>query len=819
LSESKRIHFIGIAGSGMSGLALVAQAQGHKVSGSDRQPSRYLEAVIASGAEVQLDQGAHNITDDIDIVVASAAIRDNNEELIAAREKGYEVWHRARMLAWLGQNQRTLAVAGTHGKTTTSSMLATTLDGLGADPSFVIGGVLAGFNATARHGTGADYVVEADESDESFTMLSPEAIIITNIDMDHLDHFDSIDDINLAFIHFIDILSTDGLLVYCADDEGLTQIAEQSGKRRVSYGFAEQADYRCQAINGQLFIVSCKYGEVSLRLPNSPGRHNMQNATAVLALLSELGHPIDSAAAILATFAGVGRRFEIIGEHHDIQVVDDYGHHPTEIRATLAAARGASYNRVHLLFQPHRYTRTSRLFDQFVDAFTDADSLTMLDLYSAGEDLISGVSSQSLIEAINNKYPECNACLVSAESAAEHMVNLAAPGDVIITLGAGDITNIAPLIVDELLLSQIAEPLIVGGSEPETPSQTAKSQAAVIAAATGSWARIGGGWSAPIFEAYCELEGSISGRLAMNEPMARHTSFRIGGPAGLYIECASLSDLKTALHVIRRYDLSWVVVGKGTNLLVADRGFEGAVLTLGKEFKTFSFPSIDDEAADEYCRERLNSENAANPSELVVAGAGVLLGNLVQNAFKNGYSGLEFAVGIPGTLGGAVYMNAGSADEWISQIISSVLILKSDGSLVRYAAYDLPWAYRSSGIERGDIVLEAELIVQRGNTGHIRARMEGIMKRRQRSQPLSKPNAGSVFKNPDGASAGQLIDALGMKGLSHGGASISDVHANFIVNDGSASAEDVIFLIQEARKKVREIYGFELQTEIRFIGF
>ena len=357
-------------------------------------------------------------------------------------------------------------------------------------------------------------------------------------------------------------------------------------------------------------------------------------------------------------------------------------------------------------------------------------------------------------------------------------------------------------------------------------------------------------WSAPIFEVYCELEGAIRGSVKIDEPMSRHTSFRIGGLAALYIECASLADLTLTLETVRRYGLAWAIVGKGTNLLVSDRGFEGAIICLGREFKSFHFPDSL-EAAEVEEAEALPAEPAysqpggsdaddegtgsvdlpepaaaviydipaGQPRQLLVAGAGVTLGNLVRNAFKNGYTGLEFAVGIPGTLGGAIFMNAGTAEEWIGSIVSSVLVYDPDRGLVRLAGDQIDWGYRSSGLGAGLVILEAELRVTRGNTSHIRARMEGISKRRTRTQPQNLPNAGSIFRNPEGASAGQLIDSLGLKGLSVGGAQVSEVHANFIVNNGSATAADVIALIQEIRAKVKESYGFELQTEIRFIGF
>ncbi|MDR3037009.1 MAG: UDP-N-acetylmuramate dehydrogenase [Coriobacteriales bacterium] len=303
------------------------------------------------------------------------------------------------------------------------------------------------------------------------------------------------------------------------------------------------------------------------------------------------------------------------------------------------------------------------------------------------------------------------------------------------------------------------------------------------------------------FDAYCDLEGTIAGTVLYDEPMARHTSYRLGGPASLFIECATIADINRCLEVLDTHGISWCVVGKGSNLLVSDEGFKGAVLTLGREFKYFSFP---DEAAGE---------------TLLVAGGGVILQNLVQSAFKGGYSGLEFSVGIPGTFGGALFMNAGSAREWMGAIVDSLTVLRPGQGLVRYAAHELPWGYRSSGVPAGEIILEGRLRVQKGHLGHIRAKMEASLKRRRKTQPLTVPNAGSVFRNPPDASAGQIIESLGLKGYTVGGASVSELHANFIVNNGDATAADVVAIIMYVRQRVREEYGHELQPEVRFIGF
>ncbi len=303
------------------------------------------------------------------------------------------------------------------------------------------------------------------------------------------------------------------------------------------------------------------------------------------------------------------------------------------------------------------------------------------------------------------------------------------------------------------------------------------------------------------FDAYCDLEGTIKGSIQYDEPMARHTSYRIGGPASLFIECSNIADIKRCFEVISDHGLPWCVIGKGSNLLVSDEGFKGAVITLGTEFKAYSFPNVDE------------------GQSLLVSGAGAILSTLVQNAFKGGYSGLEYCVGIPGTLGGALFMNAGSGQEWIGGVVQSVTVLAPELGLKSYSAADLPWNYRSSGILVGEVILEAKLNMQKGHLPSIRAKMEGSLRRRRKTQPLTVPSCGSVFRNPVGDSAGRMIESLGLKGFSIGGAKVSEVHANFIVNDNKAKAADVIEIIMHVQQRVKEEYGQELQPEVRFIGF
>lgn len=299
------------------------------------------------------------------------------------------------------------------------------------------------------------------------------------------------------------------------------------------------------------------------------------------------------------------------------------------------------------------------------------------------------------------------------------------------------------------------------------------------------------------FDIYCDLDGALDGSIQCDERMSRHVTYRIGGPASLFIECASLSDIARVCEVLREHRMPWAPIGKGSNLLVADRGCTSAILTLGSEFKK---TSIGDDG-------------------ILTAGAGTLLSRIVQDSFKNGYSGFEFAVGIPGTLGGALFMNAGTVDDWIGSRVQSITVYTPQGGLEKWSGEEVNWQYRNSGIPRGTIILEAEMHVKPGDVSQIRSRMEASLARRKRSQPLSLPSAGSVFRNPEGKSAGRLIESVGLKGETRGGAQISELHANFIVNTGDATAADVMALIVLARSRVREAHGIELQPEIQFLGF
>lgn len=459
--DARTLHFIGIGGVGMSGIARVAHDQGMTVSGSDLRESRYTKQLADEGITVFIGQDARHVPDGDPIVVVSTAILDNNPELVEAKRRGLTIRHRAEALAALGQGLKTLGVAGTHGKTTTSSMLASTMDAMGLDPTFLVGGIVRAYGSNAHSGTGDYYVVEADESDKSFTFLDPFGIIVTNIEADHLDHYDDLAEIYAKFREFIASVPPEGIVVVCGDDAKLTELArEASAAPVVTYGFGEGCDARVTSWEakgaGSRFALRLPSGRVvESAIKQNPGAHNVQNGAAVLALIDGLGLDVEAAAEKLADFAGVRRRFDVVGEVRGITVVDDYAHHPTEIAATIEAAKALDFDRVHVLFQPHRYSRaglfTDVLHDEFGAAFDKADTVTFMDVYPAGETPVPGINGQTFLNVVLDHEGHPSAHYVPKRiDVVPHMMELAAEGDLVITMGAGDVTAIGPVLVNEL---------------------------------------------------------------------------------------------------------------------------------------------------------------------------------------------------------------------------------------------------------------------------------------------------------------------------------------------------------------------------------
>jgi UDP-N-acetylmuramate--alanine ligase len=460
-AKAQRVHFIGIGGIGMSGIAEILLNLHYPVSGSDLRRSAVTERLATLGATVFEGHAAANVVG-ASVAVISSAVHENNPEVIEARARKIPVIQRAEMLAELMRLKYGIAIAGMHGKTTTTSMVASVLTAGGLDPTVVVGGRVDAMGSNARLGQSQYLVAEADESDRSFLRLSPILAVVTNLDREHMDCYRDMTDVEGAFVEFMERVPFYGACVACADNALLAEILPRVRRRVFTYGMSPHADYVLRLLPAlpvaeenaagprtcrTRFEVAAGgevYGPLEL---NVPGVHNVLNATAAVAIGTQLEIAPEAIAAGLKSFRGVDRRFQVKGCVRGVTVVDDYGHHPTEIRATLRAAKDCGYGGVHVIFQPHRYTRTRDLMEEFVHAFDDAASVEVLDIYAASEEPIAGITTQSLVEAI---HCGCVEYAASTDEAMVRAVSRAKEGDAILTLGAGNVSQLAPLVVERL---------------------------------------------------------------------------------------------------------------------------------------------------------------------------------------------------------------------------------------------------------------------------------------------------------------------------------------------------------------------------------
>jgi UDP-N-acetylmuramate--alanine ligase len=452
----KHVHFIGIGGIGMSGIAEVLCNLGFSVSGSDLKKSRNTDRLELFGAKVYEGHAAENVGD-ADVVVYSSAVKPDNPEVVEAKSRSIPVIPRAEMLAELMTlKPYSVAIAGSHGKTTTTSMVATILGHAGVDPTTIVGGVVDTLGSNARLGQSDWFVTEADESDRSFLMLSPTVALVTNVDREHMDSYKGMEDVMQCFMDFVNKVPFYGAAILCLDDPNVQAIIPHIKRRRVTYGFSAQADVSAHNIRyndsfGSTFTVwrgTEVLGEINLPVP---GKHNVYNALGATAIALELDVEFEMIAGAFKTFKNANRRFQFKGEAKGVTVVDDYGHHPTEILATLAAARnGSGGRRTVVIFQPHRYTRTQDLMDDFARSFNNADVLFLTDIYAASEQPIEGITSEILTSKIK-QYGHKNVQYIGdIETAAERVSEQLREGDLVITLGAGSVTRLSEQILEIL---------------------------------------------------------------------------------------------------------------------------------------------------------------------------------------------------------------------------------------------------------------------------------------------------------------------------------------------------------------------------------
>ena len=449
-----KIHFIGVGGAGMSGIARIMLAKGFSVSGSDKSDSAMLTALKALGAKIYVGHSAENLAD-AQLVIVSSAISQSNPELVEANKKGLPIAARAVALAWLMCESTSVAVAGTHGKTTTTAMLTVALQAAGLDPSFAIGGTINTAGINAHSGSGSIFVAEADESDGSFLAYKPTGAIITNVELDHVDHFADEEAVFAVFEDFISSIKEGGFLVACGDDSGVKTLLariKRSDLRVYLYGKGSNNDFRIDQINlapnssrAIITVTGRKVGELNLAVV---GEHNLLNALAAFAAATAMGGSEEKLLSGLKAFTGTRRRFELKGEVGGVKVIDDYGHHPTEITVTLKAARNlAGTGRVIVIFQPHRYSRTAAFANQFASSLELADFTYLLEVYAASEKPISGVSSLLIARQMNSEQVKFEPSMLQVVS---DVVGMANSGDLILTLGAGDVSSLGDPILQAL---------------------------------------------------------------------------------------------------------------------------------------------------------------------------------------------------------------------------------------------------------------------------------------------------------------------------------------------------------------------------------
>ncbi len=742
-----RIHLIGVAGSGMTPLAEILLDLGHEVSGSDLKeiPDR----LIRRGIQFTLGHTAGAVGK-AEAVIASTAIAESNPEWAEAGRRKIPRFRRGEVLSQLAQEKKLVAVLGSHGKTTTATMLAQIWRAAGEDPSFYLGGYAPSLGASGAWRSGSWLVAEVDESEGAPTQLQPWAAILLNADHEHADRYPDGQAVIQAYRDMLGQVR--GPVVVVAKEEVAAMKASESFGSKTTFGWESSgADYLGTWIgeNAEGVKFSACKGKVDLGVfqVSATGRHNAGNALGALSLAREAGLSADKIRMGLADFRRADRRFEILRSEPELEVVDDYAHHPREVAATMEAARARGRQRLVVILQPHRYTRMATFLSGFADVLAKAEVVVLLPVYAAGEKPISGADSSALAEKLGEKGVKVELAASMAE-ARSILGRIWQEGDLFLFLGAGDITLLARRVAQEAeLFLQI---------------RRAAGKDAVV-----RW----------------------------YEPMHKHTTIRIGGPAQVWFEPDSEEMLGQVIRFCDEKKVPLTVVGRGSNLLVRDGGIPGVCVNLGR-------PGM--------------SKIEARGGK-IRAGAGARLKQIVSTARAAGIGGLEFMEGIPGALGGAMRMNAGAMESWTFEVVESVRVMDRKGQVQDVPAAEFEVKYRKVPRLTKDIAVGAVLKGSSAQPEEIAERLKKYSRKRWDSQPAA-PSAGCIFKNAETIPAGKLIDELGLKDTAIGGARISPVHGNFIVNQGGAKASDVLALMEKVRERAKADRGIELEPEVIVLG-
>ncbi len=749
IEERHAIHLIGVAGSGMSGIAALLLELGHDVRGSDKVRTFETERLAQLGLRFSSPHRAAD-ADGVELVIFSSAIKEDNAILADARLHNTPAIRRAEALAAIMLGKRGIVIAGMHGKTTTAAMAAHVLRGGGLHPSHYVGAEIPILGSNAHWDPrGEFFVAEGDESDGTLQLFQPEHALILNVEEEHLDFYKDLAAIEEVFRKLL--ARTKGMVFFCADDPHAVRICE-ARRQAISYGFGEAARYRATGLELHDFAATfCvqrgdeKLGDATL---NVPGKHNVSNALGVIALATELGIPFAKIAKSLGTFRHARRRFEIKYQSERFLLVDDYAHHPTEIRATLATAKSAGRKRVLTMFQPHRYSRTKALRFEFGGAFDDADHVVITDVYPASEAAIPGITGQTIADAILQHGHRAVSYQPQLDRLHGDLAQMLLDGDLVLSLGAGNVHE---------QLAKLAAELVIA-------------------------------------EKLKEIVGP-KGEVRLSEPLAKHTTLRVGGPAQFWVEPRTEEAFAKLIRFCRRENLPLFVIGRGSNLLVRDGGIRGVVVhPSGGDFDQVVASGIE-----------------------ITAGVGAKLKQIAYAGKSAGIGGFEWMEGIPGSVGGGLRMNAGAMGVQTFDQVVRVRYLDREGLAREKTPAELEVHYRNVPSLDENFAVSAVFRGGKSSREEIVRRLDESQEKRRTTQPSAK-SAGCIFKNPGPCPAGKLVDELGLKGSRVGDARVSEVHGNFIVNEGEATAVEVLELIGQIQATARKERGIELETEVQIVG-
>jgi UDP-N-acetylenolpyruvoylglucosamine reductase len=752
MPESEQSYlFIGVGGMGMAPLAGWMSRAGYSIVGYDDNLQENVRRFLdVSGVELRDFVFAEQLVG-VTTVVYSSAIQVEHPLLAAAHKQGLKTLRRGEMLAEVAKTKRLIAVVGSHGKTTTSGMIAHGVRRCGVAANYILGGLFNDAAIPPSQFVDSDWLVaEVDESDGTIDHFSPEVTVVLNVDWDHADRYSSGEMLDAAFRQLI--MRTKSQVLLSAEGNLTGRFIETGGAERLSFGV--KGDYRVQVNQDGCLQLGGRFPDVQVESA-AVGRFNQINGAAALAVLDLLSAELR--VDVLSSFSGMARRQTVLHRDEQLTVMEDYAHHPTEIAALFECLRLMHpERRLVVVFQPHRYSRTKQFKRAFAEVLASADELFLLPVYAAHEPVIEGGTIADLAQEFAGEPPEV-------------------------------------LTMDPAGLQRLVDTI---GSEPST----------VAFVGAGDVDQFGGFFTSMRrcrFDLHAAWRDFLKHRVSRDcvlkedEPLANKTTMRIGGAARFYAEPSNLCDLRALLRAAKLFRLETFCLGRGSNLLVPDAGFSGVVIRF---------------SGAEWRRSEVLGEGR------IWAGAGVRLKEICGHAAKAGLAGFEFLEGIPGAIGGALRMNAGAMGKWMFDVVERVQFLDQSGQLQDLPKEAFHFGYRkveeiSRGIALGAILRSAEL----EDEDSIRGRMDSYSSSRKSSQPR-EPSAGCIFKNPEGNFAGKLIDTYGVKGLRVGAAEVSDIHGNFIVNRGGATAADVIELVRQVRAVVHAKSGYVLEPEVLLLG-